>query len=137
MAGEEKSMKERRWWEVKTRRAEEPWKYAGNTVNRHEVEEFVARGKREGFEVQVWEVVERTETEKRLETCFLLGRDTATPCPCSAIHTSPECLEHGPQLVRALAADELWREGEQIRVFRRFVRNQPKLRMLFDKPAAR
>lgn len=64
------TVKERTWWEVRSRKADKPWKYAGHTSHQHEVDAFVARGLREGFDVQVWEMVavERTVRSKKLET---------------------------------------------------------------------
>lgn len=58
-------------WEVRSRTAgEAEWHNAGSTVQREEVDLFLKRAKKNGWEVQVWLMVsvERTETVKRLES---------------------------------------------------------------------
>ena len=88
--GRTESVKERRWWELKTRKAGQPWRYAGHTSHEHEADAFVARGEREGFDVQVWEAVavERTEKVKKLETGSHTGISSAT-----AHAGAPRCEE--------------------------------------------
>ncbi len=58
---------EKTWWELRARRESTEWGLAGTTSIRSEVDAFLARGKAEGFEVQVWLVTERTETTRKLE----------------------------------------------------------------------
>jgi hypothetical protein len=65
------TVKERRWWEVKTWDSDAGcWRNAGNSPLREEIDRFIARAQRENFAVQVWEAVavERTNRVKQLET---------------------------------------------------------------------
>lgn len=60
------TVKKRTWWELRSRKRGKKWHVAGTTVQRTEVDAFLRRGESEGFEVQAWRVVERTEIVKML-----------------------------------------------------------------------